>query len=213
MTGGAQSTKHPGLNLGERHGEANDKAETPVFGFWVFMMSDAVIFGLLFANYLTMRHATAGAPGPHALFDMKSVAAETFLLLTSSLTFGMASLAMKYDIKDEQHARPLVVWLLVTLVLGCCFLALELHDFQSMLLHGGAPQRSGYLSSFWILVPLHGLHVLGASIWMIAILGQISKYGVDGKVKVAVLRLGVLWHFLDVVWVAIFSVVYIGGLA
>lgn len=200
---------HPGLNLGEAHGKAHQSAEVPLFGFWVFMMSDLIIFGVLFATYITQMGATAGGPGPKELYDIKSAFIETLMLLTSSFTYGLASLGLKY----HKGKTRLIVWLIVTLILGVAFLGMELHDFSSMADKGGVPQVSGFVSAFFALVPLHGLHVTGASLWLIAILGQIAVHGVDDKVKSSVLRLGLLWHFLDVVWVGIFSIVYLGGLA
>ncbi len=202
-------TRHPGLNLGESHAPAHDEAITLVFGFWVFMMSDAVIFGLLFATYVAMNGALAGGSGPHELFELRPVFIETMVLLTSSLTMGMALLSMKYDRNDAR----LLAWLGHTLALGILFLVCEMRDFVSMVEKGGVPSRSGWLLAFWALVPLHGLHVLGASIWLVVIAVQITIFGQDSRVKTAVLRLGLLWHFLDIVWIGIFSVVYLGGLS
>ncbi|QUS36455.1 cytochrome c oxidase subunit 3 [Falsirhodobacter algicola] len=203
------NTRHPGLNLGAHHGAADDAAEVEIFGFWVFMMSDAVLFGLLMATYVSFLGATHGGPGPQTLFDLRSITVQTVLLLTSSLTMGLAQLAMKH----EEGTRRIVVWLLVSLGLGGAFLALEMHDFLSMIDKGGVPQASGFLSAYWALVPLHGLHVASAGLWMLAILGQMAWYGVDDGVKTGLLRLGVLWHFLDVVWIGIFTIVFVGGLA
>lgn len=201
--------KHPGLNLGSAHGADNDAAETLMFGFWVFLMSDAILFGMVFATYVTSVHATAGGPGPRDLYDIKSVFIETMLLLASSFTFGMASLALKY-----KHSRTrLIGWMVVTLVLGVAFLGFELHDFSSMFANGGVPSRSGFLSAFFDLVPLHGLHVTAGCIWLVSLLGQIARYGLDTKAKLGVMRLTLFWHFLDIVWIAIFSVVYLAGLA
>ena len=202
-------TRHPGLNLGAEHAPAHDDAESVVFGMWVFMMSDAVIFGLLFATYVSMTGATAGGPGPKDLFELRAAFVETMVLLTSSLTMGMASLSMKHDRSDLR----LLAWLGATLALGLVFLALELQDFASMVDKGGVPTRSGWLSAFWALVPLHGLHVAAASLWLVVIAVQIVVFGQDPPVKISVLRLGILWHFLDIVWIGIFSVVYLGGLA
>lgn len=201
--------RHPGLNLGPAHADAEDTREEMIFGFWVFMMSDFVIFGLLFATYVVMLGGTAGGPGPHELFEMKSVFIETLILLTSSFTFGMASLALKY----REDTKPLVIWLIVTLLLGVAFIAYELKDFHTMFGKGGVPSRSGFISAFFSLVPLHGLHVLAACIWLIALLGQIAVHGLDSFVKTGLLRLAILWHFLDIVWICIFSLVYLGGLA
>lgn len=200
--------RHPGLNLGPSHGEADEAAQTMLFGFWVFLMSDAILFGMVFATYVTSIHATAGGPGPKDLYDIRSAFIETLLLLASSFTFGMASLALKY-----KHSRTrLIQWLLVTLLLGIAFLGFEVHDFLSMIAKGGAPERSGFTSAFFDLVPLHGLHVTGGCIWLLCLIGQMLRYGIDTKVKLGVLRLALFWHFLDIVWIAIFTVVYLGGL-
>jgi cytochrome o ubiquinol oxidase subunit 3 len=200
--------KHPGLNLGSAHGKDNEAAERMMFGFWVFMMSDAILFGMVFATYVTSIRATAGGPGPHDLYNIKSVFIETMLLLTSSFAFGMASLALKY-----KHGKTrLIGWLAVTLVLGVSFLGFELHDFITMFAQGGVPSRSGHLSAFFDLVPLHGLHVTAACIWLVCLAGQIARYGLDTETKLGIMRLALFWHFLDIVWIAIFSVVYLAGL-
>ena len=204
-----ESFKYPGLNLGAGHGTDDATAQTMMFGFWVFLMSDAILFGMVFATYVTSVHATAGGPGPHDLYNIQSAFIETLLLLASSFTFGMASLAMKY-----KHSTPrLIGWLLVTLVLGATFLGFEGHDFLAMIAKGGTPGRSGFLSAFFDLVPLHGLHVTGGGIWLVCLIGQIARYGLDTRTKLGVLRLALFWHFLDIVWIAIFTVVYLGGLA
>lgn len=204
-----QPFKHPGLNLGAAHGKDNDAAETVMFGFWVFLMSDAILFGMVFATYVTSLHGTAGGPGPRDLYDIKSIFFETLLLLASSFTFGMASLALKY-----KHSKTrLIGWLMVTLVLGVTFLAFELHDFGAMFAKGGVPTRSGFLSAFFDLVPLHGLHVAAGCLWLVSLLGQIARYDLDTKTKLGIMRLALFWHFLDIIWIAIFSVVYLAGLA
>ncbi len=201
--------KYPGLNLGEAHPHAHRAAESMVFGFWVFLMSDAILFGLVFSTYAVSQNGTAGGPGPRDLYDLGSVFVQTLLLLASSFTFGLASLAMKY----RRATSHLVGWLVLTLVLGLGFLAFEWRDFGAMIAAGGVPTRSGFLSAFWDLVPLHGLHVTGGCIWLLALLGQIARYGVDDATKLGILRLALFWHFLDIVWIFIFSVVYLAGLA
>jgi cytochrome o ubiquinol oxidase subunit 3 len=200
--------KHPGLNLGSAHGEADKAAQGMMFGFWVFLMSDAILFGMVFATYVTSLHATAGGPGTHELYDIKSAFFETLLLLASSFTFGMASLALKYKHSKTQ----LVGWMLLTLLLGVAFLGFEVHDFASMFAKGGVPSRSGFLSAFFDLVPLHGLHVAGGCLWLVCLIGQIARYGLDTDTKLGIMRLALFWHFLDIIWIAIFSVVYLAGL-
>ena len=204
-----EAASHPGLNLGSHHGSDNDAAEGLMFGFWVFLMSDAILFGMVFATYITSLDATAGGPGPRDLYDIKSIFVETLLLLASSFTFGMASLALKY----KHRPRRLVAWLALTLLLGVIFLGFELHDFSSMFDKGGVPTRSGFLSAFFDLVPLHGLHVAGGCLWLMSLLAQLARYGVDRATKLGIMRLALFWHFLDIIWIAIFSVVYLAGVA
>lgn len=203
-----QTMKHPGINLGEHHGEAHEQAELVVFGFWVFLMSDLIIFGLMFATYITMLHGTAGGPGPKDLFDLKSAFAQTMVLLASSVTFGMASLAMKHNLGRGKLVR----WLGITLALGGLFLILEGRDFYTMFAQGATPSRSGFLSAFFGLVPLHGLHVMIGCIWLIVMIVQVYVLGMIPVVKTRLLRLGLFWHFLDIVWIGIFSIVYLSGL-
>lgn len=200
---------HPGIRLGAAHPDSNEYAEELIFGFWVFLMSDAIVFGLLFATYAAMSHSTAGGPGPESLFSIRSAFFETMALLGSSFTYGMASLSLKYS----RRRGPLIAWLAITLVLGLVFLSLELHDFVSMFHKAAGPDRSGFLSAFFALVPLHGLHVFTGCIWMVIMMVQIMVYGIDRHVKLGLLRLGLFWHFLDIIWIAIFSVVYLGGLS
>lgn len=207
--------RHAGLNLhadqpprDDEGGQLPKHVEHGVFGFWVFLMSDAIVFALLFAIYGTMLDATAGAPGPPQEFRIGSAFLETVVLLTSSFTFGMASLAMKHD----RRRRGLVLWLGVTLLLGLAFLGLELHDFSTMFGDGATPDRSGFLSAFFVLVGMHGLHVTFGSLWIAVMFLQLAAHGLDDRVKVNILRLGLFWHFLDIIWVAIFSVVYLQGL-
>ncbi|WP_298089205.1 cytochrome c oxidase subunit 3 [uncultured Sphingomonas sp.] len=200
---------YPGPDL-TRHADMAEKdAEQGLFGFWLFLMSDAVIFALLFATYGVMLSGTAGGPTPRDVFELQPAFIETGLLLASSFTWGMASLALKYR---DSRAR-LLAWMAVTLFLGLGFLAMELHDFATMFAKGAIPARSGFLSGFFALVPLHGLHVATGCLWIVVMAAQVMTIGVDARVKVNLLRLGLFWHFLDIIWIAIFSVVYLQGLA
>ena len=209
--------RHPGLNLGARHPSAHEEAEELVFGFWVFLMSDLVLFACLFATYATMLDGTAGAPDGRAVYDIRSAAMETAALLLSSFTFGLASIALKHGEHDPEAStsskRWLLVWLCVTLALGATFLSLEVMDFAGMAAKGGIPSRSGFLSATWVLIATHGLHVTAGSIWIVVTIAQVLVLGLTDQVKTRVLRLGLFWHFLDVVWIGIFSVVYLRGLA
>jgi cytochrome o ubiquinol oxidase subunit 3 len=180
-----------------------------MFGFWVFLMSDAIIFGVMFATYAVMLRSNAGAPGPHQVFDIRSAFIETVALPMSSFTYGLSSLALKYG----RSPWPIVGWIVVTLILAGVFLRFEIADFLTAFGMGAGPDRSGFWSAYFGLVPLHGLHVTFGSIWMVALLAQLWIYGLDKNVKLGFLRLGLFWHFLDIVWVGIFSVVYLAGLA
>lgn len=204
----APTHSYPGINLGERHASAHKSSEVVTFGFWVFLMSDLVYFGLMFAIYITMIDAQAGGPGPHELFDLKSIFAQTMILLTSSLTVGLAMLALKYNLP-----RPkIILWFGVTLFLGLSFLVLEVRDFMAMVEKGGIPQRSGFLSAFYGLVPLHGLHVAAGCVWLIVLGIQLRVMGMTDLVISRVVRLALFWHFLDLIWIGIITIVYFGGL-
>jgi cytochrome o ubiquinol oxidase subunit 3 len=204
----AADVKHAGLNLGLTDESTHEQAGSAVFGFWVFLMSDAVVFALLFATYGVMVSATVGGPTPASEYKIGPAFVETLILLTSSFTFGMASISMKHNL-----GRPILLGsLAATLVLGIAFLGMEVHDFALMFSDGAVPMRSGFLSSFFALVPLHGLHVLAGSVWLMVMMTQVLAFGPDARVKINLLRLGLFWHFLDIVWIAIFSVVYLQGL-
>jgi cytochrome o ubiquinol oxidase subunit III len=199
--------REAGLNLADKPREVREQLESDVFGFWAFLMSDAVIFALLFAIYGTMENATAGGPVPQHEFTFRSAFCETALLLTSSFAYGMVSLSLK-------HARRRLwpaLWLGVTFCLGAGFLMMEIHDFLTMFHDGATPERSGYFSSFFVLVGTHGFHVCSGLVWIVLMGIQMAVFGLDQRTRVNLIRLGLFWHFLDIVWVAIFSVVYLGA--
>jgi cytochrome o ubiquinol oxidase subunit 3 len=193
----ADQIRHPGAG----------GTEVGLLGFWIFLMSDAVIFALLFATYGVMEPATVGGPTPAGVYEMGPAFIETVLLLTSSFTFGMASVAMK-----AREPLGLYVWMAVTVGLGLAFVVMELHDFATMFGEGAVPTRSGYLSSFFALVSLHGLHVTFGIVWLLVMMAQVVVFGLDDRVRLNIQRLGLFWHFLDIVWIAIFSIVYLQGL-
>ncbi|WP_170479835.1 cytochrome c oxidase subunit 3 [Ruegeria arenilitoris] len=205
----APPQSYPGINLGQDHASADKFAEVVTFGFWVFLMSDLVYFGLMFAIYITMIDAQAGGPGPHDLFDLKSIFAQTIILLTSSLTVGLAMLALKYNLPRVR----IVFWFGVTLILGLTFLVLEIRDFMAMADKGGVPQRSGFLSAYYGLVPLHGLHVAAGCLWLIVLGIQLRIMGLTDLLMSRVVRLALFWHFLDLIWIGIITIVYFGGLS
>lgn len=204
----AYEVRHPGLNLHETDRETHERAGPDVFGFWVFLMSDALIFALLFATYGVMLPATVGGPTPASEYKIAPAFAETIVLLASSFAYGLFSVAMKHG----APLRTLLGWLATTLLLGLVFLGLEVHDFAEMAAHGAVPQRSGFLSAFFALVPLHGLHVFSGSLWIVVMMAQLVVIGPDARVKINCLRLGLFWHFLDIVWVTIVATVYLPAL-
>ena len=176
-------------------------------GFWIYLMSDAVIFALLFATYGVMAGRTAGGPAGHDLFGLTHTFGETMLLLASSITFGMASLAL------AAARRPVaLVWLAVTFVLGFSFVVMEITEFQGLIAQGAGPDRSGFLSAFFTLVATHGLHVSFGLIWIVVLGGELAVRGATPYVASRIFRLGLFWHFLDIVWIGIFSFVYLRGL-
>ena len=202
---------YPGLNLGSTDEGGDRAASEVVFGFWIFLMSDLIVFALLFATYADMSvHGVASGPGPRDIIDLRSAFAETALLLASSFTFGLASLALKYG----PDRRRLVFWLAITFLLGAGFVGLEVRDFLVLLGEKNAPpQASGFLSAFWLLVGTHGAHVTSGLIWIAVMLVQIGVLGTIRDVKLRIMRLALFWHLLDVVWVGIFTFVFLYGAA
>ena len=208
MATSTQQTRiHPGLNLGPAHADANEAAEKVVFGFWVFLMSDLVTFAMFFATYAVSLQATAGGPGNADIVNLTSIGLQTGALLISSLLFGIATVTMKHG----SAPRTVILWLLASLAFGLCFLGLEVRDFMDAADKGALPMRSAYLSSYWALVGLHGLHVSVGSLMILVVCAQIAIFGFADDVKTRVLRLGLYWHFLDIIWIGIFSVVFLPG--
>ncbi|HKJ73820.1 MAG TPA: cytochrome o ubiquinol oxidase subunit III [Alphaproteobacteria bacterium] len=177
------------------------------FGFWIYLMSDAIIFALLFATYAVMRPNTAGGPSGHDLFDLPHTLIETMLLLTSSMTFGFSSVAT-----DAGRRTQTVLWLGVTFALGAGFVGMEISEFHGMVAMAAGPDRSGFLSAFFTLVGTHGLHVSIGLVWIILLGLEVSVRGLSPRVRSQLNRLGMFWHFLDIVWIGIFSVVYLPGI-
>lgn len=184
-----------------------EKYEEKEFGFWLYLMSDAVIFALLFATYLVMVGNTAGGPTGKELFSLERAAGETALLLFSSTTFGLAAVAL-----SAGDRAKVLLWLGVTFVLGAGFIFLEVGEFSGMIAQGAGPERSGFLSAFFTLVGTHGLHVSVGLLWILVMFGQVLIKGLTAPVASRLMRLGLFWHFLDIIWVVIFSVVYLPGL-
>lgn len=201
---------HPGLNIGQTDQEGHKQAEPIMFGFWVFLMSDLILFALLLATYASMTvHGVAAGPTPHEVTDLRSAAIETGLLLTSSFTFGLGSLALKY----RGDVAGIFIWLGITALLGLAFLGMEIRDFVKLIGEGAIPQRSGFLSAHFTLLGTHFLHVAAAIIWMAILFVQTLKWGISRAVRLRIMRLALFWHMLDVVWIALFTFVFLAGAA
>jgi cytochrome o ubiquinol oxidase subunit 3 len=190
------------LELRREH-EATEKT---IFGFWLYLMTDCVLFASLFAVYTVLRHNTFGGPNGRELFSLPYVLVETFALLTSSFTCGLAMLAAQRKAKHE-----VLFWLGVTFLLGALFLGLELHEFSKMAAEGNSWRRSGFLSSYFTLVGTHGAHITIGLIWM-AVMGlYVRSRGLTDSVRKRLILLSLFWHFLDVIWIFIFTIVYLYG--
>ena len=187
--------------------EEAETHEQRALGFWLYLMGDAIIFALLFMTYGIMVGNTAGGPTGKQLFSLNNAALETALLLISSTTFGFASLS------SRQGNRPAVLgWLAVTFVLGAGFIFLEVREFTGLIARGAGPDRSGFLSAFFTLVGTHGVHVSMGLLWILILSAQVALKGLTLPVTSRLFRLGLFWHFLDIAWVGIFSIVYLPGL-
>ena len=184
-----------------------DIYEEKAFGFWIYLMTDAIIFALLFSTYVVMTPNVASAPPPKSFFNLWHTSGETALLLLSSLTFGIATLSMIAGKKGS-----VLLWLLVTFVLGAGFVAMEIIEFSGMIAGGAGPDGSGSLSAFFTLVGTHGIHVSMGLIWFVILGAQVMFKGLTMPVTSRLFRLGLFWHFLDIVWIGIFSVVYLSGI-
>jgi cytochrome o ubiquinol oxidase subunit 3 len=176
------------------------------FGFWVYLMTDLIMFAALFATYAVLRTATFGGPTQGALLDLNGALAETLILLTSSFTCGLAMLAV-----NSGKVRQAMAWFGVTFALGATFLGLELHEFFGLAAGGNTPQANAALSSFFTLVGTHGLHNAVGLLWMVVALVQISRRGLTPFVTSKLQRLALFWHFLDIIWIFIFTIVYLMG--
>jgi cytochrome o ubiquinol oxidase subunit 3 len=183
------------------------EGHSTMLGFWMYLMSDCLIFAILFAVYAVLGGNYAAGPAPKDLFDLPLVAVNTSMLLFSSITYGFAMLAM-YRNKMAQTQ----IWLAVTGLFGLCFLGIELYEFAHMIHLGATPQRSGFLSAFFILVGTHGLHVTFGVIWLVTLMIQVGQKGLIQANKRRLMCLSLFWHFLDVIWIGVFTFVYLFGM-
>ena len=183
-----------------------DHNSKTMLGFWIYLMTDCVLFASLFATYAVMQGSTFGGPSGKELFDPPFVLVETLILLTSSFTAGLAILGLHVRSKKQ-----VITWFTVTFFLGLSFLVMEITEFTQLAAEGNSWSRSGFLSAFFTLVGTHGLHIATGLLWMGVLLFQVVRKGLTGSVGRRLLLLSLFWHFLDVVWIFIFTIVYLMG--
>ncbi|MHA6203745.1 cytochrome o ubiquinol oxidase subunit III [Dyella soli] len=202
MTDGRGAPEVPSFHVAEETHPENGT----LLGFWIYLMSDCLVFACLFAAYGVLGREYTGGPTGAQVLELPTVAVNTTLLLLSSITYGFAVLEMQRD-----RQTPMMAWLTITGLLGAGFITLELTEFAHLISIGAGPQRSAFLSSFFTLVGTHGLHVSCGIIWLIVLMVQVGKKGLITANKRRLMCLSMFWHFLDVVWVGVFSFVYLMG--
>lgn len=186
---------------------AHPEGSSTMLGFWIYLMSDCLIFAILFATFGVLGANYAAGPAPRDLFDLNLVAINTAMLLFSSITYGFAMLEM-----EKGRAGATQIWLAVTGLFGLAFIGIELYEFSHMIHEGATPQRSAFLSSFYALVGTHGLHVSFGIIWLVTLMVQVAKLGLIEANRRRLMCLSMFWHFLDVVWIGVFTFVYLMGM-
>ena len=197
---------HRRVATGQGEGGQASKRVTVAYGFWIFLLSDIVLFSAFFAAYAVLAGETAGGPSGRELFVLPRVAVQTALLLLSSATCGLSTITT-----ERGQVGRTELWLLATGLLGAAFLMLELQEFASMIGEGASPQRSAFLSAFFALVGLHGLHIGVGLLWLGTMMAQAWVKGLRPDIRRRLLCFSLFWHALDIVWVAIFTIVYIFG--
>ena len=188
--------------------EHHDTGGNTVFGFWLYLMTDCVLFASVFATYAVVFMNTAGGPSGHDIFELDYVLVETFALLFSSITYGFAMISA-----HQQKQSATLLWLVVTFALGAVFIGMEVNEFHHLIEEGFGPQRSAFLSGFFTLVGMHGLHVTAGLIWMAVMMLEVLNKGLGQRTVTRIGCLSLFWHFLDVVWICVFTVVYLMGAA
>lgn len=185
---------------------SHDSEVISLLGFWIYLMTDCIIFASIFSVYAVLMHNVAGGPSAHDIFNLPYVLIETFLLLVSSITYGFAMLNMYKGNKKE-----VFIYLALTFFCGIGFISMEVNEFALLIHEGFTPSKSGFLSAFFTLVGTHGLHVASGLIWMLIIMYQIQKKGINQAIRIRMGCLSLFWHFLDVIWICVFSIVYLMG--
>ncbi len=211
MAPGAHGKSHGhghGAELTESSSHDESKRIVVGYGFWIFLISDIIMFAAFFATYAVLTDSTAGGPSGRDLFEVRNVAIETACLLTSSLFCGLAGIGA-----NARNNRLFYISMAITFVLGAAFLALELQEFSGMVAEGAGPTRSGFLSAFFALIGCHGLHVTAGLLWLLTMMAQVFAKGYREDILRRMLCFSLFWHTLDIIWVALFSIVYLVGVA
>jgi cytochrome o ubiquinol oxidase subunit 3 len=182
------------------------EGSSTLLGFWIYLMSDCLIFAVLFATYGVLGGNYAGGPSAKQVFELPLVAVNTSMLLLSSITYGFAVLAMQ-----KGRAGAVQAWLAVTALFGLAFVGIEIHEFAHLIHDGATPERSAFLSSFFALVGTHGLHVSVGLIWIVTLIAQVGRHGLTAANTRRLACLSMFWHFLDVIWIGVFTFVYLMG--
>lgn len=184
----------------------HDEGESTMLGFWLYLMSDCLLFAALFATYGVIGANYAAGPSPKDLFELPLVALNTSMLLLSSITYGFAMLTMQ-----QRNVRATQMWLIVTALFGMAFVGIELYEFGHLIGEGATPERSAFLSAFFTLVSTHGLHVTCGIVWIVTMMVQIGQHGLNAANRRRLMCLSLFWHFLDMIWIGVFTFVYLMG--
>lgn len=197
----------PTFHLVEQEAHDHGTGSPTALGFWIYLMSDALLFATIFATFGVLSTSYAGGPAPRDIFNLPLVALNTGLLLVSSLTFGLAMLAAEARAIGRTQA-----WLVITALLGATFVGVEIYEFAELIAEGATPQRSGFLSAFFALVGTHGAHVTVGIVWIMVVLVQVRQRGLIIENRRRLLCLSMFWHFLDIIWIGVFTFVYLMGM-
>jgi cytochrome o ubiquinol oxidase subunit III len=208
MTAVALTEAHHGGTADREWAGPAPKRIVTAYGFWIFILSDMIMFAAFFATYAVLFGQTAGGPTGHELFDLRNVAIETALLLASSFTCGLAGIAA-----DTRNARGFQSAMAVTCAFGLGFLFLEWQEFAGLVAIGAGPTRSAFLSAFFALVGCHGLHVSVGILWLLTMMAQVLAKGFRPDIQRRILCFSLFWHALDIIWIAVFTIVYLLGSA
>jgi cytochrome o ubiquinol oxidase subunit III len=194
---------HPDTSVPDSH---QDHFSKTVLGFWIYLMTDSLLFGTLFTTYAVLHNNTFGGPSSQDLFSLPMTFVETMILLVSSVTCGVAVLSAVREKKNS-----VITWLAITFLLGASFVAIELHEFYGLIHEGHSWKTSAFLSSFFTLVGTHGLHVSVGLLWVAVMIGQVLYQGINLDTFRRLVVFSLFWHFLDLIWIFIFTFVYLMG--